>query len=285
MGLDPEEVVFFRQSAVPEILELMWILACVCPKGLLNRAHAYKAALETNIDAGRNADENINAGLFNYPLLMAADILCFHADRVPVGSDQRQHVEIARDVAAAFNHAFVPVFNLPQASPRVSAATIVGLDGRKMSNSYGNEIPLLADPDTIRRRVMRIVTDSRAPMTPKYPDRCNVFNIYRHFASKIDTAFMRQQYLEGGVTYRQVKEVLTDLLVDRFASTYSQYRELIADPDRLSSILDQGAKQARETSRGMINRVRQAIGIESKKNTTEYGCIHLKGDQDAKYSR
>jgi tryptophanyl-tRNA synthetase len=261
LGLDPDETVFFRQSAIPDILELMWTLACVCPKGLLNRAHAYKAALAANIDAGRRADENIYAGLFNYPLLMAADMLCFQADRVPVGRDQRQHVEIARDVAAAFNRAFTPIFNMPQASVQAGAATMLGLDGRKMSSAYGNEIPVLADPDTIRRRVMRIVTDSRPPAAPKDPDRCSVFAIYRHFGSDSAISRLRSQYLEGGVAYQNVKEALADTLIDRFASSRRQYQKLMADPGQIASILDRGARQARQTSRETLKRVRQATGM------------------------
>jgi len=151
MVLDPEETTFYRQSAVAEIFELTWVPACLAPKGLLNRAHAYKAALETNLNAGKDADATINAGLFNDPLLMAANILCFPADLVPVGRDQRQHVEIARDVSAAFNRSFLPVFNLPQAWMPVNSQTVSGLDGRKMSRTYGNEIPLLADPDVVKR--------------------------------------------------------------------------------------------------------------------------------------
>ncbi|HSO20690.1 MAG TPA: tryptophan--tRNA ligase, partial [Desulfosarcina sp.] len=217
VGLNPEEAVFYRQSAVPEIFELMWVLACVSAKGLLNRAHAYKAALDANLEAGKDADANVNAGLFNYPLLMAADILSFQADLVPVGRDQRQHVEVARDIAAAFNRTFAHVFNLPQAAIGGDVQKIAGLDGRKMSKSYGNEIPLMAEPDVVRELVMRIVTDSRRPEEPKDPDQCSVFTIYRHFAGEGDVARLRQRYLAGGVAYREVKESLADLLINRFA--------------------------------------------------------------------
>jgi tryptophanyl-tRNA synthetase len=181
LGLDPEHVVFYRQSAVPEIFELMWILACTSAKGLLNRAHAYKAEVAANLGAGRDGNADINIGLFNYPLLMAADILAFQADRVSVGRDQRQHVEIAQDVAAAFNRLFGPVFKLPQALIRKTVQSITGLDGRKMSKTYGNEIPVLADSDTVKRLVLRIVTNSRRPEDPKDPERCKMFALYRPF--------------------------------------------------------------------------------------------------------
>jgi tryptophanyl-tRNA synthetase len=261
MGLDPEETIFYRQSAVPEIFELTWVLACVAPKGMLNRAHAYKAALENNLNAGKDADTNINAGLFNYPLLMAADILCFQADLVPVGRDQRQHVEIARDVAAAFNRSFLPVLKLPQAWIPGNSQMVSGLDGRKMSKTYGNEIPLLADPDVLRRLVMRIVTDGRRPAAPKDPDQCNVFSVYRRVADGGDVARLRRHYLAGGVGYRKVKEDLADLLIDRFASARIRYSELMADPAGLASILEQGAARARETARETLERVRRAVGI------------------------
>lgn len=266
LGLNPEAVVFYRQSAVPEIFELMWVLACVSSKGLLNRGHAYKALLEANLDAGRNADANINAGIYNYPLLMAADILSFQADLIPVGQDQRQHVEIARDVAAAFNHSFGPVFKLPQASMLGTTEKIVGLDGRKMSKSYHNEIPIMAEPDALRRLVMRIVTDSRRPEESKDPERCNVFALYRNFAEDQDVADLRQQYLAGGVAYQTVKETLAELLIDRFASARRRYHDLKADRARLGSILDKGAMKARETARKTLALVRRAVGIGPRRN-------------------
>ena len=195
LGLDPDRVIFYRQSAVPEIFELMWVLACTSAKGLLNRAHAYKAAVETNLEAGRDTDANVNAGLYNYPLLMAADILAFQADLVPVGRDQLQHVEIARDIADAFNRIYGSVLKKPRALIREGVQTVTGLDGRKMSKSYGNEIPVLAQPDELRRLVMRIVTDSRRPEAPKDPELCNLFALYRHFAAKDDVAHLRNHYL------------------------------------------------------------------------------------------
>jgi len=266
LGLDSEAAVFYCQSAVPEIFELMWVLACVTAKGLLNRGHAYKASLVANLNAGRDTDANINAGIYNYPLLMAADILSFQADLIPVGQDQRQHVEIARDVAAAFNRSFGPIFKLPQASMLGVAEKIVGLDGRKMSKSYRNEIPLMAEPGELRRLVMRIVTDSRRPEEPKDPERCNVFALYRHFAEDQDVEHLRQQYLSGGVAYQTVKETLAELLIGRFASARRRYHDLKADRARLGSILDQGAIKARETARKTLEVVHSAVGIGLKRN-------------------
>ena len=262
LGLDPDRVVFYRQSAVPEIFELMWVLSCASAKGLLNRAHAYKAKVAANLDAGRDTDADINVGLFNYPLLMAADILAFQADLVPVGRDQQQHVEIARDVAAAFNRQFGPVFNLPQALIRETVQTVVGLDGRKMSKTYRNEIPVLADPDELRRRVMRIVTDSRHPEAPKDPEQCNVFALYRHFAGRKDVARLRETYLSGGIAYKVVKETLAELLIDHFAMGRIRYHDWMADRTRLRQLLDSGASTARDTAQKTLTRVRQAVGID-----------------------
>ena len=213
------------------------------------------------IELSRDADANINAGIYNYPLLMAADILSFQADLIPVGPDQRRHVEIARDVAAAFNQSFRPVFKMPQATVLGGGEKIVGLDSRKMSKSYRNEIPILTEPDAFRQLVMRIVTDSRGPEEPKDPERCNVFTLYRHFAEDQDVEDLRQQYLAGRVAYQTVKETLAELLVDIFASARRRYHDLKADRVRLRSILDQGAMKARETVRKTLGLVRSALGI------------------------
>ncbi len=182
LGLDPEEVIFYRQSDIPEVMELTWILSCYTAKGLLNRAHAYKAAVDENLAAGRSEDEGINAGLYGYPVLMAADILLFNSDVVPVGLDQKQHLEIARDIAESFNNTYGEVLKLPAAAIKEDVMTIPGIDGRKMSKSYDNVIPMFADPKQRRKTVMRIVTDSRRPEEPKDPDQDNVFAIYRYFA-------------------------------------------------------------------------------------------------------
>jgi tryptophanyl-tRNA synthetase len=262
LGLDPDQVIFYRQSAVPEIFELAWILACVTAKGLLNRAHAYKAAVESNQATGRDVDADVNAGLYNYPVLMTADILAFDTDEVPVGRDQVQHVEIARDAAAAFNHAFGPVFKLPRALICDAVQTITGLDGRKMSKSYDNVIPILAPPDELRRLVMRIVTDSRRPEEPKDPEGCNVFAIYRHIAALDDVQRVRSQYLAGGLAYSRIKEELAGLLVERFAKARRRFADLMADRSRIAGILTRGAAQARTVARQTLLRARLAVGID-----------------------
>jgi tryptophanyl-tRNA synthetase len=263
LGLDPDRVVFYRQSAVPEIFELAWTLACTAAKGLLNRAHAYKAAVEANQSAGRDPDAEINAGLYNYPVLMAADILAFGTDRVPVGLDQVQHVEIARDIAAAFNHAFGAVLKPPQALIRSDVDTVTGLDGRKMSKSYGNEIPIMAPPEELKRLVMRIVTDSRRPEEPKDPESCNVFAIYRHLAPPADIERVRRQYLEGGVAYQRIKTELGDLLAEHFAPARRRFDELMGTPEQIAGILTQGAVKARRVARRTLMKVRRAVGIDT----------------------
>lgn len=262
LGLDPGQVVFYRQSAVPEIFELAWILACCTAKGLLNRAHAYKAAVEDNRSAGRDPDAEINAGLYNYPVLMAADILAFETSEVPVGRDQLQHVEMVRDMAATFNRIYGPVLKMPQALIRGQVETVTGLDGRKMSKSYGNEIPILAPQEEVRRLVKRIVTDSRRPVEPKDPETCNVFAIYRHFASLSEIEQVRQRYRQGGLAYHQIKEELGTLLVEHFAPARRRFAELMDDRRRIAQILENGAAQARERARRTLNRIRRAIGID-----------------------
>jgi tryptophanyl-tRNA synthetase len=208
LGLDPDRVVFYRQSAVPEIFELAWVLACSAAKGLLNRGHAYKAAVERNLSAKRDPDADINTGLYTYPVLMAADILAMDADGVPVSEDQQQHVEMARDIAGTFNKHYGPVFKYPSAEIRNSAKTVTGLDGRKMSKSYRNDIPIFCEPKELRRLVMRIKTDSRRPEEPKDPEQCHVFALYRHFAPLSDVSGMRDRYLSGAKARETAQHVL-----------------------------------------------------------------------------
>lgn len=261
LGLDPERVVFYRQSDVREVFELAWILSCVTPKGLLNRAHAYKDAAAANEAAGRPADDGVSMGLYSYPVLMAADILIVDADVVPVGSDQKQHVEMTRDIAEAFNRTYGEVLTLPEPLIDAGVATITGLDGRKMSKSYGNVIPIFAPPDEQRKLVKRIVTDSRRPEEPKDPDTDNLFQIYRHFAPPERAAAMRERYLEGGVGYGEVKEELADLIRQRLAGPYERYTELVADPATLDRVLAEGAQRARGVAADVLGRVRRAVGL------------------------
>ena len=261
LGLDPGNVVFYRQSDVPEIFELMWILACLTGKGLLNRAHAYKAAVEENFKAGNSPDENVNAGLYNYPVLMAADILLFRADVVPVGWDQKQHVEIARDIASAFNRSYGNFFTLPRPLIREDTMSLPGLDGRKMSKSYGNTIPIFADPEVIHRQVRRIVTDSKRPEEPKDPDSCNVFGIYRHVAPPEAVAQKRLCYLKGGLAYSDIKQELGERLTAMFRTNLRTYEALLQEKSRIDEVLRRGARKARSVAGARMAEIRRRIGI------------------------
>jgi len=262
LGLDPEKVIFYRQSDIPEVRQVTWILACFTSKGLLNRAHAYKALVDENVSKGLSSDKGINSGLFFYPALMAADILLFDTNFVPVGLDQKQHIEISRDIAQAINNNYGEVLVLPEAVIREEVMTIPGLDGRKMSKSYENVIPMFAPSNKLRKSVMRIVTDSRRPEEPKDPETDNVFAIYKHFAKPEDIERVRQGYIQGGMAYSQIKTELYELLEDRFAEPRQRYEELMQDWDYLEQVLLQGAEKARKISVPKITQVRKAIGID-----------------------
>jgi tryptophanyl-tRNA synthetase len=262
LGLDPEKVVFFRQSDVPEVFELTWILACLTSKGLLNRAHAYKVAVDENIRQGRSEDDNINAGLYNYPVLMAADILIFGTHVVPVGQDQKQHVEIVRDVASSFNSHYGKVFPIPEVLIRKDVMSIPGVDGRKMSKTYRNTIPIFADDKVIRRQVMGIITDSKPPEAPKNPEACNVFSLYRHFAPPEAVEETRMVYLKGGVRYNDIKKELIELLFERFKEGRRTYEVLLRDKPIIQRILKQGAVTARSIAKPILTKVRRKIGID-----------------------
>ena len=262
LGLDPDKVIFYRQSDIPEVMELTWILACFTAKGLLNRAHAYKAAVDENIGKELSPDEGINSGLFFYPALMAADILLFDTNFVPVGLDQKQHIEIARDIAQAINNTYGEVLTLPEAVIREEVMTIPGLDGRKMSKSYDNVIPIFAPSKQLRKSVMRIVTDSRRPEDPKDPETDNVFAIYKHFAKPEDIARVSTGYLEGGLAYSQIKNELYELLEAEFSGARERYQQFMQDWDYLETVLLKGAEKARKLSIPKIDKVRAAIGID-----------------------
>jgi len=263
LGLDPERVVFYRQSDVPETFELTFILSCVTPKGLLNRAHAYKDMVAENEAAGRPPDDGVSMGLYSYPVLMAADILIVDAHVVPVGSDQRQHVEMARDIAEAFNRTYGDVLTLPEPLIDPAVATITGVDGRKMSKSYGNVVPIFAADDELRKLVMRIVTDSRRPEEPKDPATDSLFGIYAHFAPPDRVDAMRQRYVQGGVGYAEVKTELAELLQERFAEPRARYEALMADRAQIDAVLAEGARRARLVTAAVLTRVRRAVGIEA----------------------
>ena len=261
MGLDVENVIFYAQTDIPEILELTWMLTCVTAKGLMNRAHAYKAAVAENVaDPDKDPDKGVTMGLFCYPILMAADILMFKASKVPVGKDQIQHLEMARDIAARFNHLYGEHFVLPEAVVDEKTAVLVGLDGRKMSKSYGNTIPLFEPEKTLRKLIMRIKTNSLPPEAPKDPDTCTLFELYRAFASSEETAAIRTRYAQG-IGWGQMKQILFEYLNDRLREPRAHYQELLAQPDHIQQILKRGAVRARDYSAPFLNELRQAVGI------------------------
>lgn len=261
LGLDPHKVIFFRQSEIPEIFELTWILNCFTSKGLLNRAHAYKAAVEVNTKAGKPPDADINSGLFNYPVLMAADILLYGSHVVPVGHDQKQHVEIAQDIAGAVNNTYGRVLIIPQPLIREAVMIIPGLDGRKMSKNYHNTIPIFADDKTIHKCVMRIITDSRRPEEPKDLEGCNVFAIYKNFAPAELVDERRKQYFQGGLAYSDIKQELYELLKESFVGKSEIYHSYKTDRAAIDSILQRGAEKARAIAAQTLNEIREKIGI------------------------
>ncbi|WP_334133598.1 tryptophan--tRNA ligase [Tepidimonas sp.] len=259
-GLDPERVTFYRQSDIPEIPELTWLLACVCGKGLLNRAHAYKAAVDKNTADGRDPDDGVTMGLFMYPVLMAADILMFNAHRVPVGRDQIQHIEMARDLGASFNHLYGEHFTLPEAVIDEQVATLPGLDGRKMSKSYDNVIPLFAPREQLRKLIMGIVTDSRAPGEPKDTDGSAVFQLYQAFATAQETAALARDF-GAGIAWSEAKERLFERIDREIAPLRATYDALMAQPERVEAYLREGAAKARALATPFMARLRHAVGL------------------------
>jgi len=259
-GLDPERVTFYRQSDIPEIPELNWILGCVAGKGLLNRAHAYKAQVDKNNAAGAEPDADVSVGLFMYPVLMAADILMFKAHKVPVGRDQVQHIEIARDIASSFNHLYAEHLVLPEAVVEASVATLPGLDGRKMSKSYDNTIPLFLPRDELKRRIGGIVTDSRAPGEAKETEGSALFQIFQAFASEAETAGMRQAYADG-ISWGDAKQKLFERIDAEVAPMRDSYQSLVDHPARLEDMLQAGAAKARRTATPLIGELRAAVGL------------------------
>jgi len=259
-GLDPARVTFYRQSDIPEIPELTWFLTCVCGKGLLNRAHAYKAMLDKNAAAGAEPDDGVSAGLFMYPVLMAADILMFNAHQVPVGRDQVQHIEMARDMASSFNHLYGEHFTLPDAVIEESVATLPGLDGRKMSKSYDNVIPLFAPPEQLRKLIMGIVTDSTMPGEPKQTEGSALFQIYQAFATPEETAALAQAYADG-IAWGDAKQLLFERIDREIAPMRATYDELMAHPEKVEAMLQAGAVKARAVATPFTARVRHAVGL------------------------
>ena len=262
-GLDPDQVVLYRQSDVPEIMELAWILTCVTAKGLMNRAHAYKAAVAENETAkDSDPDKGITMGLFCYPILMAADILMFNADKVPVGRDQKQHVEMARDIAGRFNHHFGETFVLPEAVIDDDSAVLPGLDGRKMSKTYRNTIQLFLPEKQLRKAIMKIKTNSLEPGVPKDPEACTIFAIYKAFAKGDDVDNMRRLYAEG-IAWGEAKQMLFEHLNEQFGAARTEYQRLLADPGYVEKVLIAGRDKAREFSTPFLGRIRKHVGLRA----------------------
>ena len=261
-GLNPEKVTFYRQSDIPEIPELTWLLTCVTGKGVLNRAHAYKASVDKNTAAGREHDDGVTAGLFMYPVLMGADILMFKAHKVPVGRDQIQHIEMARDMAASFNHLYGEHFVLPEAAIDDHVATLPGLDGRKMSKSYDNTIPLFSSRAQLQKLIGGILTDSRAPGEAKEVEGSALFQIYQAFATPEETEALRKAYADG-IAWGDAKHLLLERVDQVIAPMRAQYEELIHNPARIEQTLLAGAERARALATPFIRELRSAVGLRS----------------------
>ncbi|MGE8099706.1 tryptophan--tRNA ligase [Pseudomonas fluorescens] len=277
-GLDVDRVTFYRQSDIPEIPELTWLLTCVAAKGLLNRAHAYKASVDKNVEAGEDPDAGITMGLYSYPVLMAADILMFNAHKVPVGRDQIQHVEMARDIGQRFNHLFgqgKEFFTMPEALIEESVATLPGLDGRKMSKSYDNTIPLFSSAKEMKDAISRIVTDSRAPGEAKDPDNSHLFTLFQAFATAAQADEFRSELLQG-LGWGEAKNRLFQLLDNELGESRERYYQLIERPADLEDILQHGAAKARAVATPFLNELREAVGLRSFVKQTQVAATTKK---------
>jgi tryptophanyl-tRNA synthetase len=252
-GLDPERATLFRHSDVPQVTELAWILSTVAPMGLLERAHSYKDKLARGLSA--------NVGLFSYPVLMAADILIYDSDVVPVGKDQKQHIEITRDLAVKMNETFGSIFKLPEPRIRAATETVPGIDGQKMSKSYGNNIDIFGHEKEMRKRVMSIVTDSTLVEAAKDPTTSTIFKLYSLVASKNEIATMREHFLKGGTGYGDFKKQLFEKLWEYFAPMRKRREEILADKSYIDSVLKKGATRANEIADQVMKRVREAVGL------------------------
>ena len=261
-GLDPKKVTFYRQSDIPHIFELAWILGCLTSKGLLNRAHAYKAAVSENeLSSAKDVDKGITMGLFNYPILMAADILMFSADIVPVGQDQKQHIEMTRDIALRFNHHYGDLLTPPEAKISKLTGVLPGIDGRKMSKSYNNTIPIFADEGSLKKTIMKIKTNSLEPGVPKDTTDCNIFAIFKSIAKEDDIKSFQQMY-EEGISWGDAKTYLFDNLSLFLSSYKKEYLKIIKDRDYVESVLKEGANKALEVSTPLIEDIRNSVGIK-----------------------
>ena len=277
-GLDVDRVTFYRQSDIPEIPELTWLLTCVASKGLLNRAHAYKASVDKNLENGEDPDAGITMGLYSYPVLMAAAILMFNANKVPVGRDQIQHVEMARDIGQRFNHLFgngKEFFAMPEALIEESVATLPGLDGRKMSKSYDNTIPLFSSAKDMKSAISRIVTDSRAPGEAKDPDNSHLFTLYQAFSTPEQAAELRSELLQG-LGWGEAKERLFKLLDAELGESRERYHDLMSRPADMEDILLAGAQKARQTASPFLAQLREAVGLRSFVSVSQTAAANKK---------
>lgn len=252
-GLDPEKVVFFRQSDVPEVCELYWILSNVTPLGLLERSHSYKEKLAQGLIP--------NHGLFSYPVLMAADILLYQSDLVPVGQDQKQHIEITRDIAQKFNNLYGEVLKIPRELISKETAIVPGIDGRKMSKSYQNTIPLFLEEKALKKKVFSIKTDSKGVAEAKDPKQCNLFALYKLLATDDEIKKMSSGYQQGGLSYKDIKEELLQLITDFFAKHREAREKLISNKEKINNILNEGAMKARITASETLDRVKNKLGL------------------------
>ena len=262
LGLDTNKAVFYRQSDIPEISELTWFLTCVAAKGLMNRAHAYKDAVNKNTQAGEDNDYAINMGLFSYPILMAADILMFNATHVPVGRDQTQHIEMARDIAQRFNHLYGKRFNLPEAVIGEEGSVLQGLDGRKMSKSYNNTSPLFLTEKQLKKHINKIKTNLLEPGEPKDPDTSAVFQIWKAFATEQQTEEMRQAFVEG-IAWGESKKRLFELVNNQVGDARERYFTLLEQPSQIEEVLQEGAQKARITAKQSLAAIRESVGIKA----------------------
>jgi tryptophanyl-tRNA synthetase len=260
LGLDTDKATFYRQTDIPEITELTWILTCMTSKGLMNRSHAYKASVDANREAGRQDDDDVTMGLFSYPILMAADILMFNADIIPVGKDQIQHIEMARDIAGRFNHTYGTLFNLPEAQVDEQTQLIPGLDGRKMSKSYDNTIPLFSSSDDLYKLIKQVKTDALEPGEPKDADNSTIFQLYANFASVAEQAQMRTQF-ENGIGWGDAKKELFEYLDSYLAKPRDEYNRLMGDLGYVEQQLHKGAQKARSHAVPFLDKARVAVGI------------------------
>jgi len=265
LGLDPDKTLFYRQSDIPEISELTWLLTCMTAKGLMNRSHAYKAQVAENTEQGEeDPDKGVTMGLFSYPILMSADILMFNANEVPVGKDQTQHLEMARDIGARFNHHFGEHFAMPKTIVDDNVAVLPGLDGRKMSKSYNNTIPLWLTEKQLRKHIMKIKTNSLEPGEPKDPADSHVFDIYRAFANEQQLNEMRTEFANG-IAWGTAKQMLFEMINTELQEPREKYHELMANPDIIEHTLQQGAEKARAFAKPFLAELKAAVGIREIK--------------------